>query len=116
MGRQYTFRDLIDVTRTVVREFDAVERRPWTVETVMIELMKQVGDLSRRVLTMEQYYLADRDRRPEYETSASEIGDELADILYCVIRIAARYDVDLEHAFLEARRGELAYLGKDTPI
>lgn len=79
----------------------------------MIELMKQVGDLARRVMVRERYYLPDRDHRAEYETSVEDIGDELADILYCLIRVADHYDIDLEQAHLDARRKELEYLGRD---
>ena len=41
----------------------------------------------------------------------AEIADELADILYCIIRVADHYHVDLEHAHLQARQQELTYLG-----
>jgi hypothetical protein len=98
--RSYTFRDLIDIIRRVVAAFDAAERRPWSVEVVVMELAKQVGDLARRVLVAERYYLPDRDQRAEYTADAQDIGDELADILYCLIRI------DLEEAHLRARRSD----------
>jgi NTP pyrophosphatase (non-canonical NTP hydrolase) len=73
--------------------------------------MKQVGDLSRRVLMAERYYLPDRATRPEYKTSVEDIGDELADVLYCLIRVAEHYHIDLEQAHLEARRQEMRYIG-----
>jgi NTP pyrophosphatase (non-canonical NTP hydrolase) len=93
--------------------FDAVERRPWTVEVTLIELMKQVGDLSKHVMVQERYYLSDRDADPGYVTSTRDIADELADILYCVMRIADHYGVDLVQAHMEARRAELRALGID---
>lgn len=76
--------------------------------------MKQTGDLARRVMTHERYYLPDREQRAEYQTTTQDIGDELADILYCVIRIAEHDHIDLEEAHLKARRNELAYLGREA--
>lgn len=114
MQKDRTFSELIEITRRVIAAFDAAAQRPWTIEATMIELMKQVGDLSKHVMMAEQYYLEDRASRPEYQTSTQDIGDELADILYCVIRIAEHYGIDLEAAHLEARRRELRYLGREA--
>lgn len=111
MTRQRPFADLIAANRQVMDAFDAAERRPWTIEVTALELAKQVGDLSRRILSAEGYYLPDRDRRPEYSAHSEDIGDELADILYCLIRISDHYRIDLESAHLAARRNEMRYFG-----
>jgi NTP pyrophosphatase (non-canonical NTP hydrolase) len=108
-----SFHELIEMTRKVIAAFDRVERRPWTIEATTIELMKQTGDLARRIMQQEQYYLPDRDQRPEYQASVDDIGDELADILYCVIRIAEHYQIDLEAAHIRARRNEMRYAGQE---
>jgi NTP pyrophosphatase (non-canonical NTP hydrolase) len=113
MDTTYTFQELIEITRRVVAAFDAVEQRPWTIEATMIELMKQVGDLSKHIMMYEGYYLQDRATDSNYQTSKEDIADELADILYCLIRIAEQYQIDLEQAHLQARRKEMAYLGKE---
>lgn len=113
MTQPYTFQEMIEVTRVVMRAFEAAEQRPWTIETTMIELMKQTGDLARHVMMAEQYYLPDRAEAPEYATTPQDIGNELADILYCVIRVAEHYHIDIERAHLEARRNELRYLGRE---
>jgi hypothetical protein len=85
MDERYTFADLMAITRTVIREFDAVEQRPWTLEATMIELMKQTGDLAKRVMMAERYYLPDRADKPLYAARKERIADAPADILYCVI-------------------------------
>jgi len=108
-----TFADLVAITRQVVVAFDEVERRPWTIEVTALELAKQVGDLSRRILAAEGYYLADRDQRTEYAARPEDIGDELADILYCLIRISDHYAIDLESAHIDARRREMRYVGRE---
>lgn len=99
------------MTRKVINAFDHVEQRPWTIEVTTIELMKQVGDLARHIMMMEHYYLPDRASQPNYKTSVEDIGDELADILYCLIRIAEHYHIDLEAAHVQARRKEMRYIG-----
>lgn len=111
MDKQHTFQHLIDITRTVIQAFDVAEQRPWLIEVTMVELMKQVGDLARCVMVIVRYYLPDRADAPEYATTDMGIADELADILYCLIRIADHYHVDLEQAHLQARRKEFTYLG-----
>jgi NTP pyrophosphatase (non-canonical NTP hydrolase) len=106
-----TFAELVAITRRVAAAFDEVERRPWTIEVTALELVKQVGDLSRRILAAEGYYLADRDQRAEYAARPEDIGDELADILYCLIRVSDHYGIDLESAHVDARRREMRYVG-----
>jgi NTP pyrophosphatase (non-canonical NTP hydrolase) len=105
-----TLEELIQIYRAVSSAFDDRERRGWGIEAVMIELSKQVGDLARAVMTAEEYYLTDRDEDPRYGGQDKRIGDELADILYCLIRIADHYGVDLEQAHLRARRKEWQYV------
>ena len=113
MERQYTFQELIAMTRQVMAAFDRVEPRPWTIEASTIELMKQAGDLARRIMMAERYYLPDRADRPDYQATVDDIGDELADILYCIIRIAEHYQIDLEAAHVRARRREMRYAGQE---
>jgi NTP pyrophosphatase (non-canonical NTP hydrolase) len=113
MTARRTLAELVAINRTVAAAFEQVERRPWSIEVTALELAKQVGDLSRRILSAEGYYLPDRDHRPEYAGQIDDIGDELADILYCLIRISDHYGVDLEAAHLQARRDELQYLGHE---
>lgn len=102
--------EMVEISRRVARGFDAVEQRPWTVEATMIELMKQVGDLAAHVMMRERYYLPDRKVGPKYSEDTAAIGNELADILYCLIRIADEYDIDLIAAHTAARQSELRYL------
>jgi NTP pyrophosphatase (non-canonical NTP hydrolase) len=113
MAQPYTFREMLAITRRVIEAFDAAEQRPWSIEVTMMELVKQMGDLAKRVLTFERYYLPDREQDPAYATTTADIANELADILYCLIRIAEHYGIDLEQAHLHARRKELRYLGME---
>src|SRR5688572_30118492 len=105
-----TFEDLLVVNRAVAALFDDHNRRTWGPEVLVIELAKQVGDLSRAVLTRERYYLQERDSMASYRSDDDRIADELADIFYCVIRLADHYGIDLEQAHLAARGKEWAHL------
>jgi NTP pyrophosphatase (non-canonical NTP hydrolase) len=105
-----TLVQLIEINRQVAAAFDQREQRAWGVEAILIELSKQVGDLARAVLTAEHYYLPDREANPSYAADGGGIGNELADILYCVMRVADEYGIDLEAAHLDARRAEWQYL------
>lgn len=111
MNKEHTFQELVEMTRKVITAFDRVELRPWTIEVTTVELMKQVGDLAKHIMMIEQYYLPDRANHPNYQTSVEDIGDELADILYCLIRVAEHYHIDLEAAHVQARRKEMRYIG-----
>ncbi len=108
-----TFQEMINITKSVLKEFEKIEQRPWGIEADTIELMKQVGDVSKRIMMLEDYYLKDRDDEPFYRTTLADLGDELADVMCSVIRIAEHYKIDLEEAQLRARREELRSLGKE---
>lgn len=110
MNKRDSFKELIQITKKVIKEFNKVEQRPWGVEGAMIELMKQVGDLAKHIMMFEKYYLKDRKNDSNYQTTKENIADELADILYCLIRIAEHYGINLEKAYLKARKRELDYL------
>ncbi|MGE5340478.1 MAG: radical SAM protein [Candidatus Omnitrophota bacterium] len=108
--RRATFQEVIDSSREVIRRFDQIEPRPWTIEVTTIELMKQVGDLTKRLLMYEKYYLPHRATHPNYLTSIDAIANELADVLHSVVRIAEYYHIDLEAAHFKARREEMGYI------
>jgi radical SAM protein with 4Fe4S-binding SPASM domain len=105
-----SFADLINLSREVAKGFDEIEQRPWTIETIIIEMMKQVGDLSRHFMAYEKYYLPDRAAHLRYKPSKDAIANELADILHNLIRIADYYGIDLEAVHIKARADESALI------
>jgi len=96
-----TFKEIVGESLKVIRAFQQVEKRPWGVEGAVIELSKQVGELAKHIMMFEGYYLAGRDKLPEYQTSKAHIADELSDILFIVIRIADHYGIALEEEHLK---------------
>jgi len=79
-------------------------------------LAKQVGDLAKAILTTEGYYLGDRDGQPGYRAGTDRVANELADILYCLMRVADHYQIDLAEAHVRARTAEWDYVSPDAPI
>ena len=106
MSDEMTFREAIALFRNVYRRFEKIEGRPWGAEGATIELMKQAGELAKHIMVAENYYFPGRKDKPGYETNKAVIGDELADILSMVIRIADYYEIDLVEAHIKARRAE----------
>lgn len=94
-----TFREVIESIRDVVRQFEKIEGKPWGVEGAMIELSKQMGELSKLVMGAEHYYFPNRDKLDsQYTVNKEKIGDELWDIFYALVRIADYYKIDLVEA------------------
>jgi len=75
----------------------------------MIELAKQVGELSKWVMYKEKYYAFEENE----ETVNMHLGNEMADVIAQVIRLADVYHIDLEKAYIESREDEARYL--DSP-
>lgn len=42
--------------------FEKIEGRPWGVEGATIELIKQVGELAKYVMVVENYYFPTREK------------------------------------------------------
>ena len=95
-----TFKEIIKETRDVITNFEKHEQKKWTPEIMVVELTKQIGELSKQIMMIENNYIPQRKIMPEYSYSKEKLGDELSDIIYIVIRIADIYSIDLEKAHL----------------
>jgi NTP pyrophosphatase (non-canonical NTP hydrolase) len=108
---EQSFADAIDQTKKNIARFEKIEGRPWGVEGAVMELAKQAGQLSALVMNREGYYFKDRDKAdPKYESTDEKIADELADIMFAVVRIALHYDIDLVEVNAKTRQLEDAFL------
>ncbi len=111
MEKDISFKDSIKITHNIIERFEKIEGKPWGVEGSMIELAKQVGELSKYVMVNEKYYFQNRDKTDsQYVTTKEKIGDELADVLFAIIRIAKHYNIDLLQSHLKARKQEDEFL------
>lgn len=110
MNKQ-SFEDAISGAKKSIARFEKIEGRPWGVEGAVIELAKQVGQLSALIMNREGYYFVDREKSdPKYESNNGKIADELADIIFAVIRIAEYYDIDLVETSDKTRKLEDKFL------
>ena len=104
MGK--TFAEMKDMYKEVVKRFNKIELQEWKAEGAMIELTKQVGELAKQVMIKERYYALEGDV-PDVE---ERLGNEMADVIAQIMRLADYYKIDLEKAFIEAREDEDRYL------
>ncbi len=104
MGK--TFAEMEDMYREVVKRFQMIELREWKAEGAMIELIKQVGELAKQVMIKERYYALEE----EVPNVDERVGNEMADVIAQIMRLADYYKIDLEKAFIEAREDEDRYL------
>ena len=101
-----TFKEMQDMYIEVVNRFRKIELQNWKAEGAMIELSKQVGELAKQVMIKEKYYAL----TGEVDDVDERLGNEMADVIAQVIRLADYYNIDLEKAFIEARKDEKNYL------
>jgi len=99
MDKNSTFQEVVDRANQIIKRYEKIEGKPWKAEGAVIELTKQVGELSKLIMVKEGYYFPDRSKiHPGYEVSDKKIADELVDILRAIIRIAKYYNLDLIEA------------------
>ena len=101
-----TFAEMEEMYDNIVKRFNKIELNDWKAEGVMIELSKQVGELAKQVMIKEKYYAWTE----EVEDIDKCIGNEMADVIAQIMRLASYYNIDLENAFIEARIDEDRYL------
>ena len=96
-----TFQEITEKTREIINEFKKREQKPWTPEIMIVELIKQVGEVSKQIMMLEKNYVPQREGYPEYAHSKAKLGDELSDILFMLIRLSDYYEINLEQAHLK---------------
>ena len=92
-----TFQETIKETKKIIEEFKKRERKTWTPEIILAELVKQVGEASKQIMMLEKNYLPQREGCIEYQYSKEKLADEISDILFILIRLAY-YEISLEKA------------------
>ena len=109
---QQSFGDTINDIKKTIARYKKIEGKPWGVEGAVIELAKQVGQLSALVMNREGYYFPDREKinAQAYTATDDKIADELIDVMTAIVRIADHYDIDLVAANSKTRKAEDEFL------
>ena len=76
-----------------IREFCKKNNLQSPPEHLVLDLMSELGEVSKEVLKMSDY-----GRKPIKSSNKEEIESELGDALYSLITISNYFDVDLEKA------------------
>jgi NTP pyrophosphatase (non-canonical NTP hydrolase) len=111
MTPDMSFNESVELAKSIIERFEKIEGKSWGAEGAVIELQKQVGELSKLIMNYEGYYFKNREKLDKhYESDKEKIGDELADILYAIIRISKHYNIDLLGSHIKARKDEDEFL------
>lgn len=82
---------LIDKTDQVNKQF--INHSDWTVQSRVLNLVEEVGELCNAILITEGY-------KPE-KRRKSQITDSLCDILYNLLALSNQYKLDLDSEYLK---------------
>lgn len=107
-----TFKEMEKMYKGITERFRRIELKEWNAEGAMIELSKQVGELAKQVMIKEKYYALESTEGGHSDVNDvdARLGNEMADVIAQVMRLADFYKIDLEKAFVEAREDEDRYL------
>lgn len=83
--------------RELMSKIAEVEPSRWTAEGSVLELTRQVGDLSELTLKRRFYERTGSDKNLD-----AEIADELVDILLIIFYLADQYKLDLDKSLVSA--------------
>ncbi len=80
-------------TEKIIKEFQKIEKRPWTPEVIMLDLMEEVGELANAILVKEEYKSVKRE--------ISGLRDSIADVLYALVRLANFYKINIKDEYMK---------------
>lgn len=79
---------------------DFIKTKGWDKQSLSVDiafLAEETGEVAREALHLE----VPRKTEKSKEKAIKDLGYELSDVFYWVLKIAARLDIDLEKAFLK---------------
>ena len=86
--------EMVTMSRQLIALFQKVEPRPWGVEAMLTELAGEVGTLADSVMIKEGY-------RRLRDGDTLNLEDDVADVLFMLIRIAEHYQINLEATYTQ---------------
>lgn len=94
-GSNMALKDYKEKSLELIKRFESIEPKRWSIEGSSMELMTEVGDLVDLVLRKEYY------KQNVYDDLDYQIRDELADIILILFAISHHYKIDLDEAYEE---------------
>lgn len=87
------FQKIIKRALEIKTKYDKIEPKKWGVKQDFMGLIKDIGDLSKILMVYEGY-------RDDFDKDTKKaLEHELIDVLWSVIVIANKTDIDLEKSF-----------------
>ncbi len=89
-----TVKELVEQTKELQELFHKIEKKPWSIETFVNELLAEVGTLADSIMIKEGY----RDLRKNQ--APIDLEDDICDILFVLLMIANHYGIDVGKSYL----------------
>ena len=94
MDKAITIQELLEKTVEVQELFRKLEKRPWTIDTFLMELTAEVGTLADSIVIREGYRQLRKGQEPV------DLEDDISDILFILFMIANHYGIDIGKSYL----------------
>lgn len=88
----------IKEARRIVKKF--VEKRKWDKQPLSVDIAfmtEELGEVAKEALILE----VERKEKKSKDKTLKSLNEELADLLYWILKVSNRLNLDLEDAFLE---------------
>jgi len=92
------FQKIIERAVEIKKKYEKIEPKKWEVEQAFMGMTKDMGELSKLLMVKGGY------RDDFLKNIKTELGHELADMLYSIIIIADKTGIDLEKSFWRTMR------------
>jgi NTP pyrophosphatase (non-canonical NTP hydrolase) len=90
--KDLTLKELTLTVRGTATLFDQLVG-PWNADIMMVELAAEVGTLADSIMIREGH------RPPRSSLDDIDLEDDVADVLFMLVRIADHYNIDLDNAY-----------------
>lgn len=88
--------EMVRITRDVIHRFDEAVGE-WDISVMVTELVGEVGTLADSIMIKEGH-------RPSRNEESIDLEDDIADVMFMLIRIADKYEIDIEQAYKDMIR------------
>lgn len=79
---------------------DFVKRRDWDKQSLPVDITfmtEELGEVAKEALILE----VERKEKKSKKKGIESLGEELADLFYWILKVSARFNINLERVFLK---------------